>query len=83
MHGVLKLEFLDGYQGVVDLRPFIADGEVFEWIRNQTNFEKVKLQEYGHSIGWVSDKGYEIDFGAGGLRRDCERQAKMHELMNG
>jgi len=81
IHGVLKLKFLDGYEGVVDLRPFIADGDAFEWIRDKKNFEKVQLEEYGHSISWIDDKGYEVDFGADSLRRDCERQAEIHKLM--
>jgi len=82
IHGVLKLKFLDGYEGVVDLRPEIADGEVYEWLRKPKNFAKVQLEEYGHSIFWLDDTGYEIDFGADGLRRDCERQAEIHKLMS-
>jgi Protein of unknown function (DUF2442) len=81
IHGVLKLKFLDGYEGVLDLRPFIAGGQIFEWIRNAENFQKVQLEEYGHSVFWINDEGYEIDFGADGLRRDCERQAEIHKLM--
>jgi hypothetical protein len=81
IHGVLKLKFLDGYEGVVDLRPVIADGEIFEWIRSPKNFADVKLEEYGHCVFWLDDTGYEIDLGADGLRRDCERQAAIHELM--
>jgi len=82
MFGVLKLEFLDGYEGVVDLRPFIADGEAFEWIRDKGNFAKVQVVEYGHGVYWIDDKGYEIDLSADGLRRDCERQAEIHKLMS-
>ena len=29
IHGVLKVAFDDGYEGVVDLRPLIAKGKVF------------------------------------------------------
>jgi hypothetical protein len=81
IHGVLKLVFDDGYEGVIDLRPLIADGEVFEWLRNATNFPKLKVEEYGHSISWIDDTGYEIDLGADSLRRGCERQAEIHNLM--
>jgi Protein of unknown function (DUF2442) len=81
MHGVLKLQFLDGYEGVVDLRPLIANGDVFAWIRNKQHFANVQLEEFGHSVLWVDDTGYEIDLGADGLRRDCERQADIHKLM--
>lgn len=79
--GVLKLSFSDGYVGVIDLRPFIAEGEIFEWMRRPGNFSKVEVDEYGHSISWTDDSGYEVDFGADSLRRDCERQAEMHKLM--
>jgi hypothetical protein len=79
--GVLKLVFLDGYEGVVDLRPLIAKGKVFAWLQDPENFEKVQVEEYGHSIYWIDDTGYEIDFGADSLRRDCERQAEVHKLM--
>jgi len=82
MHGVLKIEFLDGYEGVVDLRPLIATGDVFEWVRNKQNFERVMVEDYGHSIYWTDNKGYVIDLGADGLRRDCERQAEIHKLMS-
>lgn len=82
MHGVLRLEFLDGYEGVIDLRPLIATGEVFEWVRNKQNFANVVLEEYGHSIYWTDSMGRVIDLGADGLRRDCERQAEIHKLMS-
>ncbi len=81
MHGVLKLEFLDGYEGVVDLRPLIADGEVFEWIRSKQNFLKAQLDNYGHCVLWIDDSGGEVDLSADSLRRDCERQAAVHQLM--
>jgi len=81
IHGVLKLTFLDGYEGVVDLRPLIAKGKIFAWLQEPANFEKVRLDEYGHSISWVDASGYEIDLGADSLRRDCERQPEIHKLM--
>ncbi len=81
IHGVLKLIFLDGYEGVVDLRPLIARGKIFTWLQNPDNFASVQVDEYGHSIGWVDANGYEIDLGADSLRRDCERQAEVHKLM--
>jgi hypothetical protein len=79
--GVLKLVFTDGYEGVVDLRPLIAKGEIFAWLQDPEHFAAVQMDEYGHSIFWVDDTGYEIDLGADSLRRDCERQAQMHTLM--
>jgi Protein of unknown function (DUF2442) len=81
IHGVLKVIFKDGYEGVVDLRPLIAKRGVFEWLRAPKHFERLTVDEYGHSLGWIDNKGYEIDLGADGLRRDCERQAEIHKLM--
>jgi hypothetical protein len=81
IHGVLKIVFKDGYEGVVDLRPLIAKRGVFEWLRDPKHFEHLTVDEYGHSLGWIDSEGYEIDLGADSLRRDCERQAEIHKLM--
>ena len=81
IHGVLKLVFTDGYEGVVDLRPIIAQGRVFKWLQKPKNFLKMQLEEYGHHVFWIDDKGQEIDFGADGLRRDAEKQAELHKLI--
>jgi hypothetical protein len=81
IYGVLKLVFTDGYEGVVDLRPIIAQGRVFKWLQKPKNFSKVQLEEYGHHVYWVDDKGREIDLGADGLRRDAEKQAELHKLI--
>ncbi len=81
IHGVLKLVFTDGYEGVVDLRPIIAQGRVFKWLQRPKNFSKVQLEEYGHHVFWIDDKGREIDLGADGLRRDAEKQAELHKLI--
>ena len=81
IHGVLKLVFIDGYEGVIDLRPLLAKGKIFTWLRETGNFAKVRIDEFGHSISWIDDTGYEIDLGADSLRRDCERQTEAHKLM--
>jgi len=81
IHGVLKLVFTDGYEGVVDLRPIIAQGRIFKWLQKPKNFLKVQLEEYGHHVYWIDDKGYEIDLGADSLRRDAEKQAELHKLI--
>jgi hypothetical protein len=81
IHGVLKLVFADGYEGVVDLRPLIAQGRIFKWLQKPKNFLKVQLEEYGHHVYWINDKGCEIDLGADGLRRDAEKQAQLHKLI--
>jgi hypothetical protein len=79
--GVLKLVFLDGYEGVVDLRPLLSKGGVFSPLQDPARFSRIKVDEFGHSVGWIGDDGYEVDLSADGLRRDCERQAEIHKLM--
>jgi hypothetical protein len=81
IQGVVKLVFDDGYEGVVDLRPVIARGRIFKYLKSPENFRKMQLDEYGHHIEWVDDDGNEIAFGADSLRRDAQRQADIHKLM--
>ena len=81
MHGVVKIAWNDGYEGIVDLRPVIARGTVFEHVRKPENFFSVALEAYGHSIFWTDDTGAIIDLGADSLRRDAEAQAELHELL--
>lgn len=81
IHGVLKIVFLDGYEGVVDLRPTIDRGKIFTYLQNPANFRKLKVDEFGHSIGWIDDNGDEIDLGADNLRRKAENQAKLHKFV--
>ena len=81
IHGVLKVKFDDGYEGVVDLRPLIAKGKVFAWLSAPEHFAAVRVDEFGHSVSWVDDGGYAIDLSADSLRRDAERQAEIHRLM--
>jgi hypothetical protein len=78
IHGVLKIVWNDGYEGVVDLRPLLARGKIFTFLQTPANFEKVQLGEYGHSIHWLDDSGYQIDLSADSLRRDAEKQAELH-----
>jgi hypothetical protein len=80
IHGVLKITFTDGYEGVVDLRPTIARGRIFTYLQNPKNFAKVRVSEYGHSIEWMNEKGEEIDFGADTLRSKAENQARLNEI---
>ena len=80
IHGVLKIVWTDGYEGVVDLRPTIARGRIFTYLQNSKNFDKVQVSEYGHSIEWINEKGEEIDFGADTLRSKAENQARLNEI---
>jgi Protein of unknown function (DUF2442) len=80
IHGVLKLVWNDGYEGVVDLRPVIARGQIFTYLAAPEHFREVRVGEYGHAIYWVDEDGEEIDFGADSLREKAEKQARMHAL---
>jgi hypothetical protein len=80
LHGVLKLAWDDGYEGVVDLRPIIAEGEIFEPLRDPQRFSTVQLSDFGHSIFWLDDEGDEVDFGCDRLRELAERQAALLKL---
>ncbi|HXW26984.1 MAG TPA: DUF2442 domain-containing protein [Xanthobacteraceae bacterium] len=75
--GVLKLTWNDGYEGIVDLRGVIADGAIFEFIRDPENFRKVRVASYGHSIYWGEEDNEEVDFGADRLREMAEEQAAL------
>ncbi len=80
IHGVLKIVWNDGYEGIVDLRPTIARGQIFTHLQNPKNFAKLHVSEYGHSIEWINEKGEEIDFGADTLRSKAENQARLNEV---
>lgn len=83
IHGVLKIAFDDGFEGVVDLRPLIAKGKVFGWLETPAHFAAMRIDEHGHSVSWSDATGYVIDLSADSLRRDAERQAEVHRLMVG
>jgi hypothetical protein len=80
IHGVLKVVWSDGYEGVVDLRPTIARGKIFTYLQNAKNFSKVRVSEFGHSVEWTDGNGDQIDFGADTLRMKAENQARLNEV---
>ncbi len=81
LFGVVKLVWLDGYEAVVDLRPVIAEGDLFEFLRaSPQRFNAVQLETHGHYIFWNDDSGDEIEFGADSLRRRAIRQAEILRL---
>jgi hypothetical protein len=80
IHGVLKIAWNDGYEGVVDLRPTIARGRIFTYLKDPKNFAKVQLSEYGHSIEWINARGEQIDFSADTLRLKAENQAQLNKV---
>ena len=81
MFGIVKIVWKDGFTGVVDLRPVLAKGAMFEFFRaHPGRFDDLRLEDYGHSIFWLDDQGDEIDFGSESLRRNAEAQASLPHL---
>lgn len=79
--GVVKIVWTDGFADIVDLRPLLAKGEMFEFLRvTPARFDDLKLEEHGHKIFWLDDQGDEIDFGSDSLRQRAERQAGLLHL---
>jgi len=78
IHGILKIEWNDGYVAVVDLWPVISRGKIFTYLQDAKNFQNFQVGEYGHALVWINEKGEEIDFGAGSLRQRAEKQAELH-----
>jgi len=75
--GVLKIVWDDGYQGVVDVRGLIGDGELFEPLRTPDTFRAVKVQPHGHAIYWGDADDEDVDFGCDRLREMAEEQAAL------
>lgn len=81
IYGVLKLAWRDGLVGLVDLRPVLAEGEMFAFLRrNEARFFAVALDPHGLKVAWIDDEGDEIDFGTQSLRARAERQAALLRL---
>lgn len=75
--GVLKIVWDDGYQGIVDVRGLIEDGELFAPLRKPDMFRAVKVQPHGHAIYWGGADDEDVDFGCDRLRQMAEEQAAL------
>jgi hypothetical protein len=75
--GVLKIVWNDGYQGVVNLRGVIEDGDVFSSLRDPEQFRLVRVNEHGHSLYWGEEGDEDVDFGCDRLRELAEEQADL------
>lgn len=74
-HGILKMKWDDGYEGVVDLRPVIARGRTFTCLQDSAYFATVRVSDYGHSIYWGESDNETVDFGCDRLRELAEEEA--------
>ena len=77
LHGVLKLTFDDGYEGLVDFRPFMAIGKVFTPLREPDVFRRYFVEVSGFSLGWGNPDDPDIDFGADRLWEIAHEQADL------
>lgn len=77
VHGVLKIGWSDGYEGVVDLRGIMRDGALFESLRDPVRFRQVRVGVHGHSIFWGEDGNEDVDFGCDRLRELVEEQEDL------
>lgn len=72
-HPVLRLTFMDGLQGEIDLSADLERGAAFEPLKDRNFFQSVRVEESGHSFGWrLEEPGREIDFSADAARADIE-----------
>ena len=77
---VLHVTFDDGLSGEYDLSDLIADGQMFEPLKDEAYFNIVAVGEHGHTFGWNLDGiGNEIDFCPDATRIRIETQ-KVEEL---
>jgi len=78
VYGVVKIVWLDGYEAIVDLRPVLSGGDIFEFLRRSPDaFRRVRLGDHGHTIEWTDEVGDTIDFGSDALRTRAIRQAEI------
>jgi hypothetical protein len=84
IHGVLKIVWTDGFEGVVDLRPIIERGRVFTYLQAAENFATVQVEDFGHAVTWHDPATQtDIDFGSDTLRTKAEQQAQLTKLVSG
>jgi hypothetical protein len=77
---VLRVTFDDGLSGEYDLTELIANGPMFEPLKDKDYFKTVAVGEHGHTFGWNLDKeGHEIDFCPDATRIRIETQ-KVEEM---
>jgi len=78
IHGILKIEWNDGYVGVVDLWPVISRGKIFEVSATRRKFSEFSNWRIRSCARLDQREGEEIDFGAASLRQRAEKQSELH-----
>ena len=81
LYGVVKIEWLDGFVGLVDIRSVVSTLPMFLFLKNDIKrFNHMQLEKYGHKIYWIDDDGDEVDLSSGSLRERAERQSEILRL---
>jgi hypothetical protein len=63
----LRITWADRSESVIDLRPLLAKGGVFEALADQGRFDAVRIGERGRTLIWHDREGDEIDLCADAL----------------
>ena len=63
----LRITWANQSEAVVDLRPLLAKGGVFEVLADQARFEAVRIGVRGRTLIWHDHEGDEIDLCADAL----------------
>jgi Protein of unknown function (DUF2442) len=63
----LRITWADQSESILDLRPLLARGGVFEVLGDQARFEAVQIGERGRTLIWHDREGDEIDLCADAL----------------
>jgi hypothetical protein len=66
-HTRLRITWADQSESVIDLRPLLAKGGVFETWSDKARFEAVRIGERGRTLIWHDREGDEIDLCADAL----------------
>ena len=66
-HTRLRVTWADHTESVIDLRPFLPKGGVFEVLGDTARFEAVQIGERGRTLIWHDDASDEIDLCADAL----------------
>jgi Protein of unknown function (DUF2442) len=77
MHGVVKLVFDDGFEGLVDFRGFMALGHAYAPMNDRAYFKTFSVGDGNFSLGWGPADDPDIDFGADRLHELAHTQADL------
>jgi hypothetical protein len=71
----IRLVWGDGAESVIDLKPLLAKGGVFAFLRDAAAFDAMKVGARGRTLLWHDPEGEEIDLCADALWRMAQEGA--------